>query len=440
MLPSARSCTWGAAKVAFCLLIAGCAGPGSAITPAPATASATLTQSIPSATPSETATPPAATATVTAAPAPAAPPFAHLAPRLEVTLSRIHMSNRQEGWAIGTAGDGMERVLRTADGGQTWADVSPPQPVPVDPQVGLQAAGYFPDASTAWVSYGSAAPPNLIDVWQVWRTTDGGQTWRASEPLDAQGIMDFAAPLFLGFSDIHDGWLMLDLGTSMMHQFVNFYTTQDGGQTWSLVFTPSGSGDVQSCDKLGVSFADSETGWLARDCHGLIEGAFIDVTTNGGLGWQVIQLPEPASDAFQPPNICHTDHPHLQTAQAGQLSVTCQRPLQAPGPQGEVMSPPVNYLYTTQDGGASWSVHIYPGGQLIWVNENTLLALSRRIAVSHDAGASWQTLKMVNWDGDFSFIDDQHGWAVARAAQATALVRTEDGGRTWQQLQPQSGP
>jgi photosystem II stability/assembly factor-like uncharacterized protein len=368
------------------------------------------------------------------------PPFGHLAPGLEVTLIKIHMIDPRIGWGIGTDGDEIERVLHTADGGQTWQDVSPPQPAPVDPQAGLQAAGYFLDQTSAWVAYGSAAPPNLIDVWQVWRTADAGRTWRASEPLDSEGILDFASPLLLGFSDAEHGWLMIDLGTSMMHQFVNFYTSMDGGQTWKLVFTPTGSGAIQSCDKLGMSFANAENGWLARDCHGLIDGAFIDATNDGGLTWQVVQLPEPASGTFQPPNMCRTGNPHLQSVQVGQLSVTCQRPLETPGPQGELMSPGVNFLFATQDGGVSWIAHPFPGGQLIWIGGNTLLALSRQIAISHDAGASWQTIKTVNWDGDFSFVDGRHGWAIARADQAIALVRTDDGGQTWQELKPRTGP
>ncbi len=45
-----------------------------------------------------------------------------------------------------------------------------------------------------------------------------------------------------------------------------------------------------------------------------------------------------------------------------------------------------------------------------------------------DGGATWSFVHAVTWDGQFSFVDDQHGWAVARNEQEIALVRTENGG------------
>jgi hypothetical protein len=43
----------------------------------------------------------------------------------------------------------------------------------------------------------------------------------------------------------------------------------------------------------------------------------------------------------------------------------------------------------------------------------------------------------VNWDGQFSFVDASNGWAVAQAEEEIALVRTTDGGRIWQMIEPQ---
>ena len=39
----------------------------------------------------------------------------------------------------------------------------------------------------------------------------------------------------------------------------------------------------------------------------------------------------------------------------------------------------------------------------------------------------------------YSFVDEQYGWAVARQGEDFALVRSADGGRTWQQLEPTVG-
>jgi photosystem II stability/assembly factor-like uncharacterized protein len=99
-----------------------------------------------------------------------------------------------------------------------------------------------------------------------------------------------------------------------------------------------------------------------------------------------------------------------------------------------------SYLYRTQDGGGSWAINDYPGGMLEFINPDVILALGRTIYVSRDGGAHWQAVKAVAWDGQFSFVDDMIGWAVARSEGATALVRTTNGGRTWQELHPITQP
>jgi len=49
---------------------------------------------------------------------------------------------------------------------------------------------------------------------------------------------------------------------------------------------------------------------------------------------------------------------------------------------------------------------------------------------------SWVKIKTVNWDGQFSFVNQKFGWAVAIANDSIALVFTQDGGRTWQLIEP----
>jgi photosystem II stability/assembly factor-like uncharacterized protein len=49
-------------------------------------------------------------------------------------------------------------------------------------------------------------------------------------------------------------------------------------------------------------------------------------------------------------------------------------------------------------------------------------------------------IKTVIWSGRFNFVDERMGWVVAHADRALALLRTGDGGKTWQALNPKIAP
>ena len=63
-----------------------------------------------------------------------------------VTITYISMLDPTMGWAIGGAED---HVLRTDDGGETWHDVTPPEPAPIAEEPGKIASGFFLDANRA---------------------------------------------------------------------------------------------------------------------------------------------------------------------------------------------------------------------------------------------------------------------------------------------------
>ena len=46
----------------------------------------------------------------------------------------------------------------------------------------------------------------------------------------------------------------------------------------------------------------------------------------------------------------------------------------------------------------------------------------------------------VYWDGGFSFVNAQTGWAIARADGETALVRTSSGGGARIEIRPVIAP
>jgi hypothetical protein len=78
----------------------------------------------------------------------------------------------------------------------------------------------------------------------------------------------------------------------------------------------------------------------------------------------------------------------------------------------------------------------YPGGELFPAEGDVLLALGREIYRSYDRGHTWTLIKQVAWDGQFSFVGSENGWAVARNEDEIAFVRSKDGGTTWQLIVP----
>jgi photosystem II stability/assembly factor-like uncharacterized protein len=276
-----------------------------------------------------------------------------------------------------------------------------------------------------------------IGLTNVWRTEDGGTTWQPSLPLDIAGL-DLFFPKFIGSSGAQDGWLMVDLGAGMMHEYVALYTTHDGGRAWTRVLDPFGTSPVQGCDKTAVIFVNSHTGWMTRDCHGVTEGLTLESTLDGGSTWISLPIPLPASDpgAFDYPNVCMVHSPHLVSDFTGEVGVSCEQYDETRAGSDDPFTNKRSYLYRTQDGGGSWAINDYPGGAFEFISPDVILALGRTIYISRDGGAHWQAVKAVAWDGQFSFVDDMIGWAVARSEGATAFVRTTNGGRTWQELHP----
>jgi photosystem II stability/assembly factor-like uncharacterized protein len=274
----------------------------------------------------------------------------------------------------------------------------------------------------------------------IWRTQDGGQTWHSSSPLDLQGLNEVYLPSDLVFADAQNGWLLVHVGAGMSHDYVTLYRTQDGGQTWARLIDPYGGSEIQVCYKDSLVFSSAQNGWLTGDCGGVMAGAFLYQTTDGGLTWQSVTLPTPADAPglfSENGPICSTQSSAFSSAQAGKLILRCRDLSQDPYVT-------TYYLYTTSDGGATWTMTSSPTGTQDFITGDTGWALSRDLFHTTDGGQTWTLVKTVNWDGQFSFVSDTFGWAVARAASDAgtlfALVQTIDGGKTWSIIHPVIAP
>lgn len=367
--------------------------------------------------PADTATPPEPTPTerVALLAQPVLEP--HLETGRPVVIDHIWMDSAMEGWAIGSHPDADPapsiHVLTTIDGGQTWIEVTPPEDNTLMSNIG----GMYSSGSNAWVIY--------LGTDRVWRTTDGGATWTASEA--GYSVGQFST---FQFTDLDHGWMLQEVESGLGSQLVALFRTEDGEDTWQEIINPYDSEDLQSCIKTGLSFSETAIGWATYDCQGNYVEPFLDITADGGKSWAEGQLPVPEGAAQSTDQgWCYSSSPRLTAESSGSLLVTC---VVDEGSGVKERS----HLYQTNDAGKTWEIRDYPGGEPHFFNDGTILALARDQYRSTDGGESWVKVKTVSWDGQYSFVDPNTGWAVARNEDETALVSTTNGGRSWVIVRP----
>jgi photosystem II stability/assembly factor-like uncharacterized protein len=418
------------------LALTACATAGAA-TPTVQASPTAVPTSVPTQTtqPTPTALPPTEIPTaVPPTPTATAPEnvIQHFPSGQQFTVTYIHMIDTKIGWGIGslTTSPG-DHVLTTSDGGNTWKDVTPPQLVAANDNQ-LSATGFFQDANNAWVIYNFTADHPVPAQAVVWHTSNGGASWIPSEPLDISGLNELFVPSNLQLVSGLDGWMLVHVGVGMNHDYVVLYRTNDGGQTWSRIIDPYTDGGIQGCTKTAMLFTDATHGWLTGDCHGVQAGVLLFKSTDAGSTWQTVTLPDPTGQAglFTNQNVaCGAYDPFFFGNDLGHLDVTC---VNYTGTQ-TVSS---YYIFTTQNGGNTWSGHSYPGTALYFFSADTGWALSSKIQLTTNGGDTWKVTSTVTWTPQMDFISETLGWAVVTSSNQVALVKSDNGGANWSILTP----
>ncbi|MCA9300136.1 MAG: hypothetical protein KDA28_13780 [Phycisphaerales bacterium] len=324
--------------------------------------------------------------------------------------------------------------------GQDWVQQSP-HPT----HIHLYAID-FVDVNTGWVAGGNAAEGG------IYRTLDGGATW------EVQLFSEFGGDEFedLHMLDASVGWVSGtgfqddDYGATLHH-------TTNGGDTWTQVTIPRGptGNDVTT---TRVWFADASTGWISTRPSGAVSHLYR--TTNGGTSWT--DLGSVALDSWrfidtQTGWAANTDHEVMRSTNGGTTwTVTPTQP--NPGALETTVSAafsateaivttfeawPVGFtVHHTTDGGASWET-IQSGAGTRWQfyhDAMTGWGVSDGIQKTTDGGMTWVEQRPQNEvpetfrDGDV--IDAQTAYLVGDYGY---MIRTHDGGATWEQVSNGSG-
>jgi len=383
--------------------------------------------------------------TPTPVPPPTAVPATATTAGTPVTLLSIRMFSETAGWGIGNLpGDPTDHILHTSDGGITWKKVTPPEPP------GKAATAGFLDLQNAWVIFADRAPASPPTATHVWRTTNGGQNWIQSSPVDLSGGgTEYFTPLGLVFVSTQAGWLLGHVGAGMNHDYVMGFSTGDGGANWTKVIDPVGAGAgslYMSCTKTGMAFISVSTGWVTGNCNGVQPGApYFQKTTDGGHHWAAQNVPVPGAA----PNLfsnsssvaCGTYDLAFTSPSNGTVAMKCQDFSVNPA-QGQA------WLYVTTDGGGTWTPHALPlpYGDSFFLNATMGWWLGSGVAdassgtamyQTSDGGANWTLLtNKLSWTGQMDFVTAQIGWVVAHNGSDIALVRTANGGSKWTLIKP----
>jgi photosystem II stability/assembly factor-like uncharacterized protein len=152
-------------------------------------------------------------------------------------------------------------VLRSTDGGTSWADTTPPVAAPI----GCHGIVLDPaDSSKVFACFAGA-----FGGGEVWHSSDGGSTWvDRSAGVPANPLNDL----------VHDGSrVLLGGGQLFGSQYVGLYTSDDDGATW--VPLHDGSWPLRVVHDIELDPADAGTILLASP------GAGVYRSTDSGASW-----------------------------------------------------------------------------------------------------------------------------------------------------------
>ncbi|WP_326809407.1 MULTISPECIES: oxidoreductase [unclassified Streptomyces] len=300
--------------------------------------------------------------------------------------------SRSAAWVAGSGGT----VLRTADGGRTWSDVSPSGAAGLE----LRDIETFGTRGAVVLAIGEG------DASRVFRTEDGGVHWRETFRNDDPAAFYNCVTFF----DHRNG---LVVGDPVDGKF-RILATRDGGRSWHLV--PSDG--MPAARKGETNFAASgqcltssggRNAWFAT---GGGDTSRVFRTTDRGRHWSVSTTPLPAAEPARG---------------VFALAFRDARHGLAVGGDYEPGEPSPNASATSGDGGRAWkpSAHPVPEyrsgvGWLPHTRHSALAVGPTGSDLTLDGGRSWSTFDQGSYD-TVDCASDLGCWAAGEQGRIARL-------------------
>lgn len=247
----------------------------------------------------------------------------------------IHFISPTAGWYV----NGLGRVFRTTDAGNTWTKVFE------KPGTFFRCVAFLDENRGFAGNIGTDYFPGVTDTTPLYATTDGGASWQAvtiashpvtglcalevvREPFINAGVLDHKTvlvgvgrvggpPVFIRSDDEGATWTAADLSAHCgMAMDVHFFdrqhgviaagtsaqvqesralilTTDDGGKTWTETYRGTRSYELT----WKISFPSRETGYVTVQSYNPDPAAsqrVVAKTTDGGKTWAEIPLVDDA--------------------------------------------------------------------------------------------------------------------------------------------------
>jgi len=274
-----------------------------------------------------------------------------------------------------------DTFIRSTNGGNTWSSVS-------SASLKTKLFAVSQDVCIAWGRSGIYA--NYDD--NIFRTSDGGQTWIDLGEVMPEGVFSFAK------SD-ENNLVASDLKGNM------FYSS-NAGSSWSPVFTSPGL-QPSFLSSATPYFADSQTGYFGYG------SGYVIKTTNAGQSW--FQISSGTGKSLN----------DIDRFANGNLIVV--------GDNGVVLE---------SDGISPWIIqpnftnNNLKAVQIINSTDAVIVDETGQVYISTDSGLNWSavpTKPSNNYEAeDVHFTSALDGWVIGFSSTSGSLYHTTDGGSSWE--------